>query len=82
MVENITEAKLPWSPSEKAVNLAEKEQYSELDAYAIKWSHAKKHLQCRLIDNFLNSVKNIWICPASGNPLKFSKLVEAHCNVL
>ena len=44
MVENITEAKLPWSPSEKAVNLAEKEQYSELDAYEIKWSHAKKHV--------------------------------------
>ena len=60
--------------NETLLNLAEKEKYSELDAYEIKWSHAKKHLQCRLIDNFLNSVKNIWICPASGIPLKFSKV--------
>lgn len=75
MVENIAEEKLPWSPSEKAVNLAEKEQYFELDAYEIKWSHAKKHLQYRLIDNFLNVVENIWICPPRGSPLKFSKLV-------
>jgi hypothetical protein len=75
MAHNIVDAKLPWLPPEIAVKFAEKENYSKLDAYEDKWNNSQQYLLFRLVDNFLDAVKDIWICPARGNPLKFSKAV-------
>ena len=75
MARNIVNAKLPWSPPETALKLAEKKQYFELDTYGNDFSNSQQYLFFRLVDNFLDTVKDIWICAARGNPLKFSKAV-------